>query len=94
MDNEAYMVILFVSHENEPFTLLEIRQILICQNQKLQIPIFMVYKASEAQLTKIKYNSYVMEICLEIPWRSYQFRFVLFRFVFRHLRYSTLWAKL
>ena len=67
MDNEAHMVILFVYHENEPFTLLEFRQILICQNQKLQITILMVYKVSDAQLTKIKYNSSVMEICLEIP---------------------------
>ena len=42
MDNEAGMVILFVSHENESCTLLKFDQILICQNQKRQIPNFMV----------------------------------------------------
>ena len=37
-------------------------QILICQNQKLlQIPDFMVYKAPDVQLTKIRYNSSVMD---------------------------------
>ena len=69
MDKEADMAILFVSHENESFTLLKLGQILICQNQKLQIPIFMVYKAPHVQLTKIKYDSSVMEICHEISWQ-------------------------
>ena len=45
MDNEADMVILFVPYENEWFMLSKFGQVLICQNQKLQIPIFMVYKA-------------------------------------------------
>ena len=44
MDNEADIVILFVPHENELITLLKFGQILICQNQKLHIRIFMVYK--------------------------------------------------
>ena len=68
MDNEADTVISFVSHENESFTLLKFGQRLICQNQKLQIPIFIVYKAQDVQLTKIKYNSSVMEICHKILW--------------------------
>ena len=46
MDKEADMVILSVSHENEPFTLLKF----VCQNQKLQIPIFTVYKAPDVHL--------------------------------------------
>ena len=50
MDKEADMIILSVSHENEPFTLLKFGKILICQNQKLQIPIFTVYKAPDVQL--------------------------------------------
>ena len=52
MDNEADMVILFVSHENELFTLLKFGRILIYQNQQLQILIFMVYKAPYVQLIK------------------------------------------
>ena len=71
MDNEADIVISFVSHENESFTLLKFSQILICQIQKLQIPIFMVYKAQEVQLTKIKHNTSLMEICHEIPWQPF-----------------------
>ena len=39
---------------------------MICKNQKLQIPIFMVYKAPDVQLTKIKYDSSATEICHEI----------------------------
>ena len=54
MDNEADLVILFVSHENELFTLLKFGEISICKNQKLRIPIFMVYTAPGVQLTKIK----------------------------------------
>ena len=41
-------------------------EIFICKNQKLRIPIFMVYKAPEVQLTKIKYDSSAKEICHEI----------------------------
>ena len=54
MDDETDMGILFVSHENETFTLLKFGQILLYQNQKLQIPSLMVYKAPDVQLTKIK----------------------------------------
>ena len=68
MDNEAAMIILFVSHENKFFALLEFDQILICQNQKLQIPNFMAYKAPGVQLTKIKYDISEMGICHEFPW--------------------------
>ena len=68
MDNEADLAVLFVSHENESFALLNFGQILIYQNQKLQIPIFIVYKAPDVQLSKIKYSSSVMDICHEIPW--------------------------
>ena len=69
MGNEADMVILCVSHKNESFVLLKFGQILICQNQKLQIPMFMLYKALNMQLTKIKYNSYQMDIHHEILWQ-------------------------
>ena len=71
MDNEADMVILCVSHVNKSFTLLRFGQILIYQNQKLQIPIFMVYKAPDVQLTKFKYNSSLMEIFHEISWQPF-----------------------
>ena len=57
MNNEADMVILFVSHENESITLLKFGHILICQKQKRQIPILMVYKAPDVQLAKVKYDS-------------------------------------
>ena len=46
------MVILCASHENESFMLLKFGQISICQNQKLQIPISMVYKPPDMILTK------------------------------------------
>ena len=71
MDNEADMAILYVSHKNESFPLPKFGQIVICQNPKLPIPIFMVYKAPDVKLTKIKYNNSVMEICHEIPWQSF-----------------------
>ena len=41
-------------------------EILICKNQKLRIPIFMVYKAPDVQLAKIKCDSSAKEICHEI----------------------------
>ena len=63
MDNEADMVIVFASHDNESFMLLKFSQILVCQNQKLQSPIFMVYIVPNVILTKVKYNSYVIDIC-------------------------------
>ena len=65
------MIILFVSHENESFTLLKFGQILICQSQKLQISTFIVYKGPDVQLTNIKCNSSVVEICYEIPWQPF-----------------------
>ena len=40
MDNEADMIILFMSNENESFTSLKFGQILIWQNQKQQIHFF------------------------------------------------------
>ena len=52
MVDETDRVILFVPHENESFTLLTFGQILVCQNQKLQILSFMIYKAPGAQLAK------------------------------------------
>ena len=90
MDNETDMAILFVSHENESFALLKFDKIPICQNQKLQIPIFMVYKTPDVQLTKIKYDSFVLAICHEIPWQPFNPD----SYFCRHLRYCTLWAKL
>ena len=71
MDSEADMVILFVSNENESLMLMKFGQVLICQNQKPEIPIFMVYKAPDVQLTKTKYDSSVMEIFHEIPWQPF-----------------------
>ena len=71
MDNEADMVISIMSYKNEWFTLLKFNQIYIyiyiyiCQNQKLQIPIFMVYKAWDVQSTNFKYSSSVTDICNE-----------------------------
>ena len=65
MDNEAYMVIQFVSHENEPFALQKFGQLLICQNQKLQILVFMIYKAPDVQSTKIKYDSSVWKFVMK-----------------------------
>ena len=62
MYNEADMVISFVSHGNEPFTLPKYSQILICQNQKLQIPIFMINKALYEHLTKFNYDNSLIEI--------------------------------
>ena len=76
MDNKADMVILFVSHEIGTLTLLKFGQILTCQNQKLQIPMFMVYKAPDVQLTKSKYDTSVMKICPEILWQPFWSRFV------------------
>ena len=52
MDKETDAVISFESHESESFTLLKFGQIFMCQNQKLQIPIFMLYKAPVMELTK------------------------------------------
>ena len=52
MYNEANMVILILSHANASFTLLKFGQVSICQKRKLQITIFLVYKASGAQSTK------------------------------------------
>ena len=48
MDNESDMVIFFVSHK-KTVTLLKFGQILMWQKQKLQIPIFMVYKSADVQ---------------------------------------------
>ena len=70
MDNDTAMVILFVSKETESFSILMFGKIL-CQNQKLQIAIFMVYKAPDMQLFKIKYDSSVMEIWHETPWQPF-----------------------
>ena len=64
MDNEADMVILFVTppppkkkkKKKEPLTSLEFGEILMSKS-KLQILILMAYKALDVQLTKIKYNS-------------------------------------
>ena len=47
IDNEADKAILYVSQHNESFTLLKFGQILIYQNQKLQIPVFVVYNAPD-----------------------------------------------
>ena len=44
MDIETDMVILLVSHKKE-FTLLKLALIYKWQNQKLRIPIFVVYEA-------------------------------------------------
>ena len=64
------------TYVNESFTLQKFGQISICQNQKLQIPIFIVYKAPDFQSTKIKYGSSVTEICHEIAWQPFKSRFV------------------
>ena len=65
MNNEADIIILFVSHDNESFTLLKFGQISICQNQNLKIPISTVYKAPDVQLTTLKYISFTTDICHE-----------------------------
>ena len=64
------------SYVNESFTLLKFGQISICQNQKLQIPNFIVYKTPDVQSTKIKCGSSVTEICHEIAWQPFKPRFV------------------
>ena len=64
------------TYVNESFTLLKFGQISICQNQKLQIPIFIVYKAPDVQSTKIKCGSSVTEICHEIAWQPFKPRYV------------------
>ena len=79
-----------VTYENESFTLLKFGQISKCQSQTLQIPIFIIYNAPDAQSTKIKYDSSVIEICHEIAWQPFKSIFLFFR----HFRYCTLWAKL
>ena len=63
IDIEADLVILLVSHVKESFTLLKFVQILICHKQ---IPISMVNKAPDVQLTYIWYISSATEICYEI----------------------------
>ena len=50
---------------------MELGQILICQNQKLQVPIFMVYKAPDVELIRIKYDDSVMEIKKKMPWQPF-----------------------
>ena len=69
--NEADIIILFVSNQNESFMLLKLGQILTCHSQKLQILIFMVYNAPDVQLTRMKYNNSATEICHEIPWQPF-----------------------
>ena len=71
MDNEADMVILFVSHENESFTLLNFGQILICQKFKAANSNLHGLQSSQVQSTKIKCNSSVMDIWHEIPWQPF-----------------------
>ena len=43
---ETSMVIQYVSHKHESFTLLKLTQIYRCKHQNLQIPIFVVYELS------------------------------------------------
>ena len=42
MDNDADMVTLYVSYKIEKTSSLDLVEIYVCQNQKLQISIFMV----------------------------------------------------
>ena len=66
MDNAAHMVISFVSHRNEWFTLLKFVFVCVCVNIKSSnFPIFGVYGVPDVQLTQIKHNSTVMDTCDE-----------------------------
>ena len=60
------MVISFVAHKIEWFTLLKFVFVWrVCQTQMLQFPIVGVYGVPDVKSTKIKYNSTVMDICDE-----------------------------
>ena len=67
MDNAAHMVISFVSHKNEWFTLLKFVFVWrVCVKIKSSnFPIFGVYGGSDVQLTQTKHNSTEMDICDE-----------------------------
>ena len=91
MDIETGMIILFVSHTKWVIYVTKLVQIHKCQNQKLQIPIFMVYEVPDMQSTKIKHNNSLMDICLETPRQHFDPAWCVF---FRHSCYCTLWAKL
>ena len=67
MDNAAHMVISFVSHKIEWFTLLKfVFMWRVCVKIKIyNIPIFGVYGVPGVQSTKIKHDSDVMDICDE-----------------------------
>ena len=61
MDIEAHMVILFVSYKTKQLKLLMVVQIHKCQNQKMQIPIVVVYEVQDVPPTKNKHNSSVTD---------------------------------
>ena len=67
MDNADHMVISFVSHNNEWFTLLKFLFVWrVCVKIKsYNFPIFGVYGGPGVQLTQTKDNSTVMDICDE-----------------------------
>ena len=65
MDNAAHMVISFVFHKHEWFTLLKFMFVWRVCVSKSKAPIFRVYGGPDMQLTQIKHNSTVMDICDE-----------------------------
>ena len=65
MDNAAHMVISFVSHKNEWFTLLVFVWRVCVKIKSSNFPIFGVYGGPDVQLTQIKHNSTVMDNCDE-----------------------------
>ena len=67
MDNAAHMVISFVSHKNEWFTLFKfvlVWRVCVCVKIKSSnFPIFRVYGCPDVQLIQIKHDSTVADIC-------------------------------
>ena len=67
-DNEPNMVILFWSHE---LRVIYITEVWVDINMSKSKVANSDSKDQGVQLTKINYNSYVMNICLEISWQPF-----------------------